>query len=29
VGQRMAPGVSRRMIVDTLRNLERHGSPAA
>jgi carbon monoxide dehydrogenase subunit G len=25
VGQRMAPGVSRKMIVETLRNLERHG----
>ena len=24
VGQRMAPGVSRKMIVETLRNLERH-----
>jgi uncharacterized protein len=32
VGQRMAPGVSRKMIVETLRNLERHGqaeTPAA
>jgi uncharacterized protein len=30
VGQRMAPGVSRKMIVETLRNLERHGgSPQA
>jgi carbon monoxide dehydrogenase subunit G len=29
VGQRMAPGVSRKMIVETLRNLGRHGeSPA-
>jgi uncharacterized protein len=26
VGQRMAPGVSRKMIVETLRNLERHGT---
>ena len=26
VGQRMAPGVSRKMIVETLRNLERHGA---
>jgi len=25
VGQRMAPGVTRKMIVETLRNLERHG----
>jgi uncharacterized protein len=25
VGQRMAPGVSRKMIVETLHNLERHG----
>lgn len=29
VGQRMAPGVSRKMIVETLRNLERHGSAQA
>ena len=29
VGQRMAPGVSRKMIVETLRNLERHGAAAA
>lgn len=29
VGQRMAPGVSRKMIVETLRNLERHGSARA
>jgi uncharacterized protein len=29
VGQRMAPGVSRKMIVETLRNLERHGEPVA
>ena len=28
VGQRMAPGVSRKMIVETLRNLERHGEAA-
>jgi carbon monoxide dehydrogenase subunit G len=28
VGQRMAPGVSRKMIVETLRNLERHGAGA-
>jgi uncharacterized protein len=28
VGQRMAPGVSRKMIVETLRNLERHGQAA-
>src|SRR5215207_2849925 len=28
VGQRMAPGVSRKMIVETLRNLERHGGVA-
>jgi carbon monoxide dehydrogenase subunit G len=28
VGQRMAPGVSRKMIVETLRNLERRGTPA-
>ncbi len=28
VGQRMAPGVSRKMIVETLRNIERHGEPA-
>jgi uncharacterized protein len=28
VGQRMAPGVSRKMIVETLRNLERHATPA-
>jgi uncharacterized protein len=28
VGQRMAPGVSRKMIVETLRNLERHGESA-
>jgi carbon monoxide dehydrogenase subunit G len=27
VGQRMAPGVSRKMIVETLRNLERHATP--
>jgi carbon monoxide dehydrogenase subunit G len=27
VGQRMAPGVTRKMIVETLRNLERHGAP--
>jgi carbon monoxide dehydrogenase subunit G len=26
VGQRMAPGISRKMIVETLRNLERHGN---
>src|SRR4051794_37603127 len=26
VGQRMAPGVSRKMIVETLRNLERRGT---
>ena len=29
VGQRMAPGVSRKMIVETLRNLERHGEAVA
>jgi carbon monoxide dehydrogenase subunit G len=29
VGQRMAPGVSRKMIVETLRNLERHGAVKA
>jgi carbon monoxide dehydrogenase subunit G len=29
VGQRMAPGVSRKMIVETLRNLERHGTTQA
>jgi uncharacterized protein len=29
VGQRMAPGVSRKMIVETLRNLERHAEPDA
>jgi carbon monoxide dehydrogenase subunit G len=29
VGQRMAPGVSRKLIVETLRNLERRGAPAA
>jgi carbon monoxide dehydrogenase subunit G len=29
VGQRMAPGVSRKMIVETLRNLERHGTVAS
>jgi carbon monoxide dehydrogenase subunit G len=28
VGQRMAPGISRKMIVETLRNLERHGTVA-
>jgi carbon monoxide dehydrogenase subunit G len=28
VGQRMAPGVSRKMIVETLRNLEHHGEAA-
>jgi carbon monoxide dehydrogenase subunit G len=28
VGQRMAPGVSRKMIVETLRNLERHAQAA-
>jgi carbon monoxide dehydrogenase subunit G len=28
VGQRMAPGVSRKMIVETLHNLERRGEPA-
>jgi carbon monoxide dehydrogenase subunit G len=27
VGQRLAPGVSRKMIVETLRNLERSGEP--
>jgi uncharacterized protein len=26
VGQRMAPGISRKMIIETLRNLERHGA---
>ena len=25
VGQRLAPGISRKLIVETLRNLERHG----
>lgn len=29
VGQRMAPGMSRKMIVETLRNLERHGEGTA
>ncbi|MGH2955040.1 MAG: CoxG family protein, partial [Solirubrobacterales bacterium] len=29
VGQRMAPGISRKMIVETLRNIERHGPAAA
>jgi carbon monoxide dehydrogenase subunit G len=29
VGQRMAPGVSRKMIVETLRNLERRAQPDA
>jgi carbon monoxide dehydrogenase subunit G len=29
VGQRMAPGVSRKMIVETLRNLGRHGESSA
>jgi uncharacterized protein len=29
VGQRMAPGVSRKMIIETLRNLERHAEPDA
>jgi uncharacterized protein len=29
VGQRMAPGISRRMIVDTLHNLERASADAA
>lgn len=29
VGQRLAPGVSRKMIVETLRNLERRGRAAA
>jgi len=29
VGQRLAPGLSRRMIVETLRNLERDGSESA
>ena len=28
VGQRMAPGVSRKLIVETLHNLERNGEPA-
>lgn len=28
VGQRMAPGISRKMIVETLHNLERHGTAA-
>ncbi|MGH2986841.1 MAG: CoxG family protein, partial [Solirubrobacterales bacterium] len=28
VGQRMAPGVSRKMIVETLRNLGRQGEPS-
>lgn len=29
LGQRLAPGVSRKMIVETLRNLERNGKPPA
>lgn len=29
IGQRLAPGVSRKMIVETLHNLERSGAPAA
>ncbi|KAA0274319.1 MAG: hypothetical protein EDQ89_02430 [Acidobacteria bacterium] len=27
IGQRLAPGVSRKMIIETLRNLERSGAP--
>ncbi len=29
VGQRLAPGISRKLIVETLRNLERHGDTPA
>ncbi len=29
IGQRLAPGVSRKMIIETLRNLESSGAPAA
>lgn len=29
IGQRLAPGVSRKMIIETLRNLERSGTPQA